>query len=395
MQDVQNAQQQEFRSSEGPSKKAVKYGLNATHKIDGHFEINGQYHFTMEAQTCVVVPIEDGLDVYSSTQWIDSSQIAIANTLNVPNHYINMNVRRLGGAYGSKISRSAQIACAAALAAYLLNRPIRFVMTIEQNMTVCGKRFACINDYSVEIDDNGLIKKLKNDFAEDFGCSNNESTLDGASEFFKNCYDARPFTVKSMATLTDAPSSTWCRAPGTTEGIAMIENIMEHIAFQVKKDPVDVRLSNIPAISPMKTILPDFLTSVGKFTSQNYYFILINILLDYRNRKNAINDFNNSNRWTKKGIAVVPMRYSLDYFGTMNALVSIYHGDGSVAITHGGIEMGQGMNTKAAQVAAHILGIPLEKISIKPTNTMTAPNAIVTGGSIGSEIACYVRKYKI
>ena len=123
--------------------------------------------------------------------------------------------------------------------------------------------------------------------------------------------------------------------------------------------------------------------------------INLKIFQDYRDRKNAINDFNNANRWTKKGIAVVPMRYSLDYFGTMNALVSVYHGDGSVAITHGGIEMGQGMNTKAAQVAAHILGIPLNKISIKPTNTMTAPNAIVTGGSIGSEIVCYVSFKKI
>lgn len=84
------------------------------------------------------------------------------------------------------------------------------------------------------------------------------------------------------------------------------------------------------------------------------------------------------------------MRYLLDYFGSMNALVSIFHGDGSVAITHGGIEMGQGINTKIAQVAASTLGIPLEKISIKPTNTMTAPNAIVTGGSIGSEISCFV-----
>lgn len=265
IQDVQKVKNQAFRSTKGPSKKAQKFGLGATHKIDGHFEINGQYHFTMEAQTCVVVPIEDGLDVYSSTQWIDSSQIAIANTLNVPNNYINMNVRRLGGAYGSKISRSAQIACAAALAAYLLNRPVRFVLTIEQNMTVCGKRFACINDYEVEFDDEGKIQKLKNDYAEDFGCSNNESPLEGTTEHFKNCYDARSFTVKSMATLTDAPSSTWCRAPGTTEGIAMIENIMEHIAFKVKKDPVDVRMANIPSINNMKKILPEFLESVGKF----------------------------------------------------------------------------------------------------------------------------------
>lgn len=61
--------------------------------------------------------------------------------------------------------------------------------------------------------------------------------------------------------------------------------------------------------------------------------------------------------------------------------------DGSVSITHGGIEMGQGLNTKIAQTAAYTLGIPLEKISIKPTNNHSAPNAIVTGGSIGKDFS--------
>lgn len=75
-------------------------------------------------------------------------------------------------------------------------------------------------------------------------------------------------------------------------------------------------------------------------------------------------------------------------------MVSIYHGDGSVAVSVGSIEMGQGLNTKVAQTVASILGIPLDMISVKPTNTLTAPNAIVTGGGIGSEISCFVRYYE-
>lgn len=85
----------------------------------------------------------------------------------------------------------------------------------------------------------------------------------------------------------------------------------------------------------------------------------------------------------------MPLKYHLGYFGTSHSLVSIYHGDGSVSVTTGSIEMGQGLNTKVAQTTAHVLGIPLEKISIKPTNSLTAPNAIVTGGSYGSEMSCY------
>lgn len=103
-----------------------------------------------------------------------------------------------------------------------------------------------------------------------------------------------------------------------------------------------------------------------------------------------MDEFNEANRWKKRGIAVIPMKYHLGYFGSQNALVSIFQGDGSVSITHGGIEMGQGLNTKVAQTAAFILGIPLEKIQVKPTNNLTAPNAIVTGGSSGSEVSSFV-----
>lgn len=111
---------------------------------------------------------------------------------------------------------------------------------------------------------------------------------------------------------------------------------------------------------------------------------------DYKNRKKNVENFNAANRWVKRGIAIVPLKYHLGYFGTTHAMISIYHGDGSVSVTVGGIEMGQGLYTKVAQTVAHVLEIPLDRISIKPSNSMTAPNAIVTGGSSGSEICCHV-----
>jgi xanthine dehydrogenase/oxidase len=80
----------------------------------------------------------------------------------------------------------------------------------------------------------------------------------------------------------------------------------------------------------------------------------------------------------------------LGYFGTSHALVSVYNGDGSVSVAVGSIEMGQGLNTKVAQTVAHMLNLPLDKVMVKPSNSLTAPNAVVTGGSIGSEISCYV-----
>lgn len=116
----------------------------------------------------------------------------------------------------------------------------------------------------------------------------------------------------------------------------------------------------------------------------------LNFFPEYKSRKKQIDSFNCGNRWTKRGIAILPLKYHLEYFNQQAALVSIYSRDGSVAISHGGIEMGQGINTKVAQVAAYVLGVPMEKISIKPTNNHTSPNVNVTGGSIASETCCMV-----
>lgn len=145
-----------------------------TQKIKGRLDVGSQFHYTMEPQTCVCIPIEDGLEVFSATQYIDATQMAIADALKLPNNVVNMQVRRLGGGFGGKISRSIQVACATALAAHLLNRPVRFIMTIEANMTVIGKRYSCIGDHEVDFDETGKIQKLLVDYVEGSGCSPNE-----------------------------------------------------------------------------------------------------------------------------------------------------------------------------------------------------------------------------
>ncbi|XP_062708343.1 xanthine dehydrogenase isoform X1 [Aedes albopictus] len=353
----------------------VAQAPTATKNIKGRFELAGQYHYTMETHTCVCIPIEDGMDVYSSTQWMDLTQVAIAESIKVPLNSLNMYVRRLGGGYGAKISRATQIACACALAAHSLQRTVRFVLPIETNMSAIGKRYGCISDYDVDVEKNGKITKMNNHYVQDYGVSLNESVQSATTEFFKNCYDAKTWKIVGKAVKTDAPSNTWCRAPGTTEGVAMIENIMEHIAHETGQDPLEVRMANMTADNKMKTLMPQFRSDVK-----------------YDDRKRAIDEFNASNRWKKRGIAVVPMQYWLDFFGQLNAIVSVYAGDGTVSVTHGGIEMGQGMNTKVAQVTAYVLGIPLEKVNVKPSTSLTSPNAIVTGGSMTSEAVCFAVK---
>lgn len=246
--------------------KASEYGENVDHKFKGHFEIpSTQYHFHMETQQCVCVPTEDGMDVYSSTQRIDNVQVAISEMLKVKANSLNLYVRRIGGAFGAKISRPSQIACAAALACHLTKRPVRFPLTLEANMKAIGKRFSTIADYEVEVDKNGKIQRLKNHYIQDLGCNLNEPVQFNTTPFSRNCYETKTWDITTQSALTNSASTTWMRAPGTTDAIAMTEHIMEHIAKEVKKDPIDVRIQNLTADSVFHTMIPMFEKDIGRF----------------------------------------------------------------------------------------------------------------------------------
>ncbi|XP_070138167.1 uncharacterized protein [Drosophila bipectinata] len=359
--------------------KKIKFSDQPDKEVRGIFQMGLQYHFTMEPHTTVAIPFEDGLKVFSATQWMDLTQSVIAHMIQVKAKDVQLQVRRLGGGYGSKITRGNQVACAAALAAYKLNRPARFVQTIESMMDCNGKRWACRSDYQCHVKSNGKIVGMSNDFYEDAGWNLNESPIDGHSTFTAaNCYEftGENFKINGNAVLTDAPSSTWCRAPGSVEGIAMMENIVEHVAFEVQKDPAEVRLLNIAAGNKMTDLLPQFLQS-----------------REYYKRKQQIETHNSKNRWTKRGLGLAVMDYPIFYFGQYPATVAIYHVDGTVVVTHGGIEMGQGMNTKVAQVAAFTLGIDLSFVKVESSDTINGANCMVTGGAVGSESLCFaVRK---
>lgn len=343
------------------------------HVIKGSFDIGTQYHYHMETQSCVCIPIEDGLDVYPSSQWMDMVQISISQALNIPENRINIQVRRLGGAYGGKISRNTQVSTACALAAHVLNRPVRFILSLEANMESLGKRFDCALDYEVGFQENGTITYMDTKLYQNNGHVINESALPTTVHHFQNCYDNSTWKLTAYSVMTDVPVNTYCRAPGSTEGIAFIETIMEHIAKTVQKDPIEVKLNNV---KKGDNNIPDIVKD-------------LKVSSDYVQRRNAVENFNKENRWRKRGIAVVPMTYPCFYFGNFSAIVSIYAADGTVSVAHGGIESGQGLHTKVAQVCAYTLGIPLELVSVKPSNTLTAPNGMVTGGSITSESCAF------
>ena len=189
-------------------------GNDVRHVIKGTFDIYQQYHFHMELQCCNVVPTEDGLDVYPSTQWMDLTQIAIANMLNIPNSRVNVTVRRCGGAFGAKISRNGLVACAAALASWKLRQPVKLSLPLRTNMAALGKRFPLSMDYEVGVNDSGVIQYLNCTHYMDVGAQANEDLSNEMVTLFMSAYDPDTFTIDVNKTITDTPTNSWARAPG-------------------------------------------------------------------------------------------------------------------------------------------------------------------------------------
>jgi len=219
----------------------------------------------METQTCICIPSEKGMEVYASTQWMDTVQTVISETINMPRNQINVYVSRLGGGFGGKTSRAAQIAGACAIGTYHTNRPVRLIGTMQNNMSFSGLRNPNVNEYEVKFNENGKILHLNHEFIEDYGSSLNEPVSMLTTPFTCHLYDSENYNIVAYKGRTNKAPFTWCRAPGVLEGVAMIENTMEHIAWKLKKDPVEVRIANLPEGSEMKIQLELFVKECGKF----------------------------------------------------------------------------------------------------------------------------------
>ncbi|NP_001299599.1 indole-3-acetaldehyde oxidase-like [Amyelois transitella] len=348
-------------------------GTDVQKVIKGSYEIRHQYHYYLEPISCVVKPVDRGLEIHESTQWMDATQIAVAQCLGIKESEVTLKIRRCGGTFGGKISRQARAACACALVARSLNKPCRFVLPVQTNTTISGTRIPNKCQYEVGVDNNGKIQYLEAEIIEDEGCSHNDSVLSYVVDGFKHCYDVANWHLRTAYVTTDKASNTFARAPGTCEGITHIEHIIEHIAFAVNKSPTDVRKINM---RPDDNDLPEMIDTLKKEA-------------DFDERVKAIEKFNQENRWMKRDIQISIMLFPVTYYGNYTAMVTIYRGDGTVTITGGGIEMGQGLNTKAAQVCAYELGIPLDYVSVLPHFSYIAANNVFSGSSITSESVCY------
>ena len=367
----------------------------APRKVKGSTETGQQEQFYMEGQITYAVPREDGqLTLYCSTQHPDGNQREAASALNLSTNDVEVICRRMGGGFGGKEGNASIFSQSAALAAFKLQRPVKLRVNRDDDMMITGKRHDFRIDYEVGYDDEGRILGADITLMSRCGYSIDYSgpVNDRACLHIDNCYYIPNLKLISHRCKTNTQSATAFRGFGGPQGMFGIETVIEEIANDIGKDPLDVRLLNIykdPAISGNPaTMVTQYGQTIADWVGDK---VIDQVASEakYRERRDSVNAFNKVNKRRKRGLALVPLKFGISFTATMlnqgGALLNIYM-DGSVSCNHGGTEMGQGLNTKMAQVCADGLGIDIKYVRVTGTDTQKVPNASATSASSGADI---------
>jgi xanthine dehydrogenase large subunit len=368
----------------------------APHRLDGTLEVGGQEHFYLEGQIAYAVPQEQNQWlVYSSTQHPGEVQHWVSHALGLDSHAVRVECRRLGGGFGGKETQAGHLAVWAAIAAHRFKRPVKLRLDRDDDFLVTGKRHPFSYEYSAGFDGSGRLTALKLQMAVNCGFSADLSgpVADRAIFHTDNAYYLSDVEIASYRCKTHTQSHTAFRGFGGPQGVILIEALMGDIARHLRLDPLDVRLRNlysdeaIPGTDQRRdtthygmrvedNILPQLLSKLEQ-TSQ------------YRRGLEAIFAWNAANPVIKRGLAITPVKFGISFTATLfnqaGALVHIYT-DGSVQVNHGGVEMGQGLNTKVAQIVADELGIGFERVLCTASDTSKVPNASATAASAGTDL---------
>jgi xanthine dehydrogenase large subunit len=367
----------------------------APHKIKGTTRTGQQEQFYLEGQITYAVPKEDGqLTLYCSTQHPDGNQREAASALNLTTNDVEVICRRMGGGFGGKEGNASIFSQSAALAAFKLQKPVKLRVNRDDDMTITGKRHDFRIDYEVGFDDTGRILGADIMLASRCGYSVDYSgpVNDRACLHIDNAYHIPALKLVSHRCKTNTQSATAFRGFGGPQGMFGIETVIDEIAATLGKDPLEVRKLNLykdPAVSGN----PDTMTTQYNQLIEDWVgdkvIAQVEKESNYAERRAQVQAFNAKSKTRKRGIALVPLKFGISFTATHlnqgGALLVIYM-DGSVSCNHGGTEMGQGLNTKMAQVCADGLGISVDKVRITATDSQKVPNASATSASSGADI---------
>jgi xanthine dehydrogenase large subunit len=362
---------------------------SAPRRLQGSLHIGGQEHFYLETQVSSVMPTEDGgMIVYTSTQNPTEVQKLVSEVLGVSMNKIVIDMRRMGGGFGGKETQAAGPACMCAVIAHLTGRPTKMRLPRMEDMTMTGKRHPFYVEYDVGFDDDGLLLGIEIDLAGNCGYSPDlsGSIVDRAMFHSDNAYYLGDATINGHRCKTNLASNTAYRGFGGPQGMVAIEEIMDTVARELGKDPLEVRKRNYYGKTE-RNVTPYYQTvehnMLEEMTAE------LEASSEYAKRREEIRAFNAKNPILKKGLSLTPVKFGISFTASFlnqgGALVHVYT-DGSIHLNHGGTEMGQGLNTKVAQVVAEVFQVDIDRIQITATNTDKVPNTSPTAASSGTDL---------
>jgi xanthine dehydrogenase large subunit len=362
---------------------------SAPRSLQGDISVGGQEQFYLEGQISYIAPREDGCyHLWCSTQHPTEMQQVVAHALGIDFNQVVVEMRRMGGGFGGKESQSAIFACIAAVAACKTGRPVKLRLDRDDDMMITGKRHAFEFAYDVGYDDDGLLHAVRIEMAAQAGFSADLSgpVVTRAVCHFDNAYYLGDVAIDAYSVKTNTQSNTAFRGFGGPQGALAIEYIIDNIARELGKDPLEVRKLNLYGGEERNT------TPYGQVVRDNVIHELVDELensSDYRARREAVEAFNRDSEVLRKGLALTPLKFGISFnvvhFNQAGALVHVYT-DGSVLVNHGGTEMGQGLHTKVSQVVALELGIDVRRVRATANDTSKVANTSATAASTGSDL---------
>ncbi|MEZ2405318.1 xanthine dehydrogenase molybdopterin binding subunit [Bosea sp. RCC_152_1] len=358
-------------------------------RLKGAMTIGGQEHFYLESQIALAIPGEDeDMTLLVSTQHPSEVQHMVAAVLGIGSHAVTVEVRRMGGGFGGKETQANLFACVAALCARKLKRPVKLRPDRDDDMAITGKRHDFVCDYEIGFDDEGRIHALDAVYAARCGWNADLSgpVTDRALFHMDNCYFYPAVRARSEPLFTNTCSNTAFRGFGGPQGMVGAERFIEEVAYATELDPLEVRRRNLYGVTE-RNITPYHQTVEDNIAAE--VIAELERRSDYQARKAALREANAKSPIVKRGIALTPVKFGISFtatwFNQAGALVHVYT-DGTVALNHGGTEMGQGLYIKVAQVVAQAFGIGLDQVKITATTTGKVPNTSATAASSGSDL---------
>lgn len=356
------------------------------HIFEGRTETNGQEHLYIETQGAYAIPAEKGaIKIYSSTQGPTAVQRTTARVLGLSMHTIEVDTTRLGGGFGGKEDQATTWAILCALATYHLRKPVKYSLHRMEDMRMTGKRHPYSSDFKIGLNKNLKIIAYEAVFYQNAGAAADLSPAVMERTLFHctNSYFVPNVKATAYSCKTNLPPNTAFRGFGGPQGMFVIEAAIAKAADALGIPAAEIQQKNLLQTGD------EFPYGQKAVSEANECWSKMDELFQLKKLQQEVDDFNVANNLFKKGMALMPICFGISFTKTLmnqaRALVHVYT-DGSVGVSTGAVEMGQGVNTKILQVAAKVFSIDPDKIKINSTNTYRIANTSPSAASATADL---------